>query len=117
MADVRALLVLLAGLLIGLSPAAALAHDGVPHAQDESSAASGSLDRFLSPGCPPGPGHLCGCGNLSLCEGSAKPALPIRGSVSLVAPRASDVVAVHEATAWPSPQFPPSLPRAPPQVS
>jgi hypothetical protein len=114
---VRGLLVLFATLLVGLSPATVLAHDGGSHSEPDNSAASGFFDRALSPICPPGSGHICGCGNLSLCEGSPKPTLTVRCSVWIVPPRACDVVALEPTPTWPSPRFPPSLSRAPPQVS
>jgi len=114
---VRALLFLLAALLIGLSPSAALAHDGVLHAEGENSAAAGSFSQSWSPLCPPGPGHVCGCGNLSLCEGSAKPAVIRRCTVFFLAPRLGVAVLLAETPAQPAPQFPPSLPRAPPRFS
>jgi hypothetical protein len=118
MGRVRALLFLFVALLVGLSPATALAHDGVSHhSQAEDSAASSFLNSYLSPVCPPGSGHVCGCGNLSLCESSAKATVAVRCSVSIVPPRVRDVVALQSAPAWPSPRFPPSLSRAPPQAS
>jgi hypothetical protein len=116
MVRVRALLVLFAALFVG-SPGTVLAHDGVSHSDAERSAAGQIAELLLSPLCPPGPGHVCGCGNLLLCEGSAKPALLVRWSVSLLPPRLNDVPELHAATAWPSPRFPPSLSRAPPQLS
>src|SRR5262245_9201615 len=117
MARVRGLLVLFATLLFGLAPAAVRAHDGVPHAGNAGGAASSFLEQSWSPACPPGSGHLCGCGNLSLCEGSAKPAIAVRCAISFLPSRTSDALPVHSASARFSPRFPPSLPRAPPQVS
>jgi len=114
-ARVRALLFLVAGLLIGLSPTAVLAHDGA-HGEG-SSAVAGSFDHSWSPVCPPGSGHVCGCGNLSLCEGSAKPAVIRRCTVFFLAPRLGVAVLLAETPAQPAPQFPPSLPRAPPRFS
>jgi len=103
-------------LLVGLSPAAVLAHDGA-HSEGESAAASGSLDRSLSPICPPGSGHVCGCGNLSLCEGGTKPVVASRCTVSFISPTLSGVLPAQIAPVRCSTQFPSSLPRAPPQVS
>jgi hypothetical protein len=106
----------LAALLIALSPASALAHGGVPHLQSKAAAAD-SFDQSWSPTCPPGSGHVCGCGNLSLCDGSGKPAPAVRCVVSLVSPSVAEVVALPGARARPAPQFAPNLPRAPPFFS
>jgi hypothetical protein len=115
-ARVRALLFLLAALLIGLSPAAALAHDGVAHGDGEQ-AAAGSSGQSWSPLCPPGSGHVCGCGNLSLCEGSAKPVVLVRCTVFFLPPRVAAPAPLPEAAARIAPRFPPALPRAPPAFS
>jgi hypothetical protein len=109
----RALFVL-AALLIALSPASALAHEGVPHGQGVT-AASASFDQSLLPVCPPGPAHLCGCGNLSLCDGSGKPAAVSGCSVCVLSPDlGSAMLLLSEVQAQPSPRFTPSAPRAPP---
>jgi hypothetical protein len=117
MARVRGLLVLFAALLFGLAPAAVRAHDGVPHSENASGAASSFLEQSWSPACPPGSGHVCGCGNLSLCEGGAKPIVVSRCTVFFLPPCLSGVAPVHDAPARASTQFSPSLPRAPPEVS
>jgi hypothetical protein len=108
---------LLAAALIFLSPAAALAHGGVPHVEGKTGAAVGSFDQSWSPICPPGSGHVCGCGNLSLCNGSGKPALSGCSSVSFLAADVAEEMVVPETPGRSSPQFPRSLPRAPPQLS
>jgi hypothetical protein len=117
---VRALLLLLAALLVGFSPGAAFAHNGEHH-QAANSLESGSdsiAERHeWSPVCPPGSGHVCSCDNLSLSDAGAKPGLVIRCTVSFLPPRLAVVVAGVEPGTKPSPQFPPGLPRAPPVLS
>jgi hypothetical protein len=115
MARVRSLLLLAAALLVGFSPGA-FAHNGISHSEGEASAISSSVDQSWSPACPPGSGHVCGCGNLSLSDAGAKPALVVRCTVSFLPPRVAEAVARTEAGTKPSPQFPPSLARAPPLV-
>ena len=73
--------VLLVFVLLGaLAPQAALAHGGAPHHEAppaplaEEHASSPEL-QVWSPRCPESPVHVCGCGNLALCEGSGKPVL------------------------------------------
>ena len=114
---VRALLVLLAGLLIGLSPAAALAHGGAGHEQGEVGFDSRSVEHSWSPACPPGSGHVCGCGNLSLCHGSGEFAVLPSSAAALLF--ASDTAPAPELRAAPriAPRFSPSVPRAPPALS
>jgi len=112
----RALFVL-AAVLFALLPAPALAHGGVPHLQSEKAAAADSFDQAWSPTCPPGSGHVCGCGNLSLCDGGGKPALAVRCVVSLLPSSVVEAVALPKARARPAPQFGPNLPRAPPFFS
>jgi len=114
MARVRALLLLVAVLLVGLSPGA-LAHDGVSH-ESETRGVTRWFEQSWSPVCPPGSGHVCACGNLSLSDAGAKPVLVVRCTVSFLPPRVAEAVAGAEAGTKPSPQFPPSLPRAPPLV-
>src|SRR6185503_6464857 len=112
MPRMRALFVL-AALLIALSPASALAHGGVPHGQGESGAAAAFSDYSLLPVCPPGPAHACGCGNLSLCDGSGKPAALSGCSVSVLPPDLGSArLLLSEVQAQPSPRFTPSAPRA-----
>jgi hypothetical protein len=115
MARVRALLLLVAALLVGFSPAA-FAHDGISHGEGEKGAITQSIDQSWSPVCPPGSGHVCACGNLSLSDAGAKPVLVVRCTVSFLPPRVAEAVAGAEAGTKPSPQFPPSLARAPPLV-
>ncbi|HJY79325.1 MAG TPA: hypothetical protein VKE95_21955 [Burkholderiales bacterium] len=114
----KALLLLLAALLVGFSPGAAFAHNGEHHGASnrlEGGNASTAERHNWSPVCPPGSDHVCACGNLSLLDGSAKPpTLPRRAAsthhpVSIAAPASQPVAASQ-----PSPQFRPSLPRAPP---
>ena len=116
MVRVRALL-LLAALLIGFSPAAALAHDGVLHgsATEYSTGSQFASAGSFQPICPPGPGHVCACGNLSLCDGSGKPAALSGCSVSVLPPDLGSArLLLSEVQAQPSPRFTPSAPRAPP---
>src|SRR5262249_42464416 len=114
----RALLLFLATLLAGLSPAAGLAHDGEHHPAASAHGGANSViaeRHSWSPVCPPGSGHLCTCGNLSLCDGATKPAaLPRR--ITSIPHRIQVAAPVSQPSAsfQPSPQFPPSLPRAPP---
>jgi len=115
MARVRALLLLVAALLVGFSPGA-LAHNGVSHDQSETRGIPSSSDQSWSPVCPPGSGHVCSCDNLSLSDAGAKPVLVVRCTVSFLPPRLAEAVASAEAGTKPSPQFPPSLARAPPLV-
>jgi hypothetical protein len=115
MARVRALLLLVAALLVGFSPGA-FAHNGISHGETETSAISSSFDQSWSPVCPPGSGHVCACGNLSLSDAGAKPVLVVRCTVSFLPPRVAEAVAGAEAGTKPSPQFPPGLARAPPLV-
>jgi hypothetical protein len=120
MARVRALLLLLATLLVGYAPAGALAHNGENH-QSAADAHGGAgpviAERHAwTPVCPPGSGHVCACDNLSLSDAGAKPVLVIRCTVSFLPPRVAEAVARAEAGTKPSPQFPPSLARAPPLV-
>ena len=118
MARVRALLFLLAALFVGFSPAGALAHNGEHHedaAKAHRGAGSVIAERHAwSPVCPPGSGHVCSCDNLSLSDGGAKPGLAVRCTVSFLPPRRAEAVSNAEAGTKPSPQFPSSLPRAPP---
>jgi hypothetical protein len=65
---------LLAAWLLALAPQAALAHGGHEQA-DTPLAAAQSLTSQVSPLCPPGTGHACGCGNLSVCDAPGKPAV------------------------------------------
>src|ERR1044071_8660316 len=116
MARVRGLLYLFAALLVGFSPADALAHNGEHHqgaanAQRGSSSPVAEAERHAwSPVCPPGPGHVCACDNLSLSDAGAKPGLVVRCTVSFVPPRLAALAAGAETATTPSPQFPPSLP-------
>jgi|SRR6185369_860029 hypothetical protein len=117
MVRVRGLLFLLAALLVGFSPAGALAHDGEHHTAGNASGAAGSaiVERHAwSPVCPPGSGHVCSCDNLSLSDGGAKPGPVVRCTVSFLPPRVDEAVPNAEAATQPSPQFPSSRPRAPP---
>jgi hypothetical protein len=114
---VRALLFLLAALLFGLSPGVVLAHEGENHnASNPNWGGSSSIvERHdWSPVCPPGSGHVCTCDNLSLSDAGAKPVLVVRCTVSFLPPRVAEAVASSEAGTKPSPQFRPSLARAPP---
>jgi len=117
---VRALLLGLAVLLVGFSPAAALAHNGEDHrhaAKTDGRIGSAIAERHAwSSVCPPGSGHVCACDNLSLSDGGAKPALVVRCTLSFLPPRVAEGVASAAAQTKPSPQFPPSLARAPPLV-
>src|SRR3954463_15898554 len=118
MARVRLLLLLLAAVFVGFLPGAAFAHDGDNH--QRAAGAHGGAGSLMAerhawrPVCPPGSGHVCACDNLSLSDAGAKPALVVRCTVSFLPPRVAEAVASAEAQAKPSPQFPPSLPRAPP---
>jgi len=118
MPRVRALLLFLAVLLVGYSPADALAHNGENHkgaANAHPGDGSVVADRHAwSPVCPPGSGHVCSCDNLSLSDGGAKPGPVVRCTVSFLPPRVAETVSSAEAATKPSPQFPSSLPRAPP---
>ena len=77
-----AALVLLSGLLLALAPQArahgAHAHESTVLPAPASVMAIGGASANLptigewSPACPPGPGHLCTCGNLGLCDSGAK---------------------------------------------
>jgi hypothetical protein len=120
MARVRALLLLFAALLVGYAPAGALAHNGENHqgaADLHGGTGSAIAERHAwTPACPPGSGHVCTCDNLSLSDGAAKPVAVIRCTVSFLPPRAAEAVESAEAGTKPCPQFPPSLPRAPPLV-
>jgi hypothetical protein len=114
---VRALLLLLAALLVGYAPADALAHGGENHkaSNPHAGASSSIIERHdWSPVCPPGSGHVCACDNLSLSDAGAKLALVIRCALSFLPPRRDEAVAGAEAPTKPSPQFPPGLARAPP---
>ena len=117
----RALFVL-AAVLIALSPASAFAHNGIDHEtpaqglRAEGSVAAAERHAW-SPVCPPGSGHVCGCGNLSLSDGSGKPAVLARCSVSFVLPLAAAAALPQAAPAQPAPQFAPNSPRAPPALS
>jgi len=119
---VRALLAL-AALLVVLSPGVALAHGGADHGArapqlQESGSGLFAERHAWSPACPPGPGHVCGCGNLSLCDGSGKTAAAtVRCTVSFLPPASSGAVPLHEAPAQSAPQFAPNSPRAPPAFS
>jgi hypothetical protein len=119
----RALFVL-AAILIALSPAAALAHGAAGHGaapeqlQGDDARLSAAIERHAwSPVCPPGSGHVCACGNLSLCDASAQPALAVPCGVCFLPPGILEASMLPDALAPPSPQFPPNLPRAPPQLS
>ncbi|HEV8108318.1 MAG TPA: hypothetical protein VGP97_12430 [Burkholderiales bacterium] len=115
----RALLFLLAALLVG-SPGAALAHKGENHKTahlDGGGNSSNTQRHDWSPGCPPGSGHVCACDNLSLSDASQKPALSVRSTLSFLPPRVAEAVAGVEPVANPSPQFHPGLARAPPAFS
>jgi hypothetical protein len=115
---VRALLLVLAALLVGFSPAAALAHNGEDHhnaAQTQGRIGSAVTERHdWSPVCPPGSGHVCACDNLSLSDAGAKPAAVVPCTLSFLPPRVVEALASFAAQSKPSPQFPPSLARAPP---
>ena len=125
MPRVRALFIL-AAFLIGLLPATALAHRGVDHGAVASDVRSHEAPALFAlaepdawtPACPPGSGHVCGCGNLSLCDGGAKdPVLPAAiAFVHFASIAAANPVGASQSPAS-SPQFPPNLPRAPPQLS
>jgi hypothetical protein len=114
----------LALVLLALFPSAVFAHGGAGHG-DEPKALGGDEVRSgspverqdWSPVCPPGSGHACGCGNLSLCDGGAKPALVFGSGVSLLPPRIGGVAPPSVAPACAAPRFPQSLPRAPPHFS
>src|SRR5262245_52683716 len=113
---VRALLLLFAALLVGFSPSAAFAHNGEHHKASgphEGRSISTAERHYWSPVCPPGSGHVCGCDNLSLCDGTtAKPWVLPRRIASIHHPiQVAAPVSQPEATSQPSPQFPPSLPR------
>jgi hypothetical protein len=120
MTRVRVLLLLLAALLVWFSSGAAFAHNGEHHksaADAQGGAASVIAERDAwSPVCPPGSGHICSCDSLSLSDAGAKAGLVVRCTVFFLPPRLAEVVASVEAGTKPSPQFPPSLPRAPPLV-
>jgi hypothetical protein len=119
MARVRMLLLVVAALLVGFVPGAALAHDGENHKASSPHGGAGSsiIERHdWSPVCPPGSGHVCSCDNLSLSDAGAKPVPVVRCTVSFLPPRVAEAVASAEAETKPSPQFSPSLPRAPPLV-
>jgi hypothetical protein len=107
-----------------LASEAALAHGSHEHkaapvkAQAKAKAAI-AVTGEVSPLCPPGgSGHVCGCGNLSVCEARAKAVVvsaiagyrPFIVSFGRVAPR-------HRAQPFPRPQFRPASPRAPPSFS
>jgi hypothetical protein len=114
---VRALLLFLAALLVGFPPADALAHDGEHHGAGKAQGAAGSavIERQAwSPVCPPGSGHVCSCDNLSLSDGGVKPGPVVRCTVSFLPPRVAEAVSSAAGATKPSPQFPSSLPRAPP---
>jgi hypothetical protein len=117
-------LFLLAAILITLSPAAALAHGPAGHGQAPEQLQGGEarfaapLERHAwSPVCPPGSGHVCACDNLSLCDGSGQPTVLASCGVYFVPPGVVEAAMLPDALAPPSPQFPPHLPRAPPQLS
>lgn len=116
----RVLLFLVAALLVGFSPAGALAHDGENHqlaGDAHGGTGSVSAERHAwTPVCPPGSGHVCACDNLSLSDAGAKPAAVVRCTLSFLPPRVVEAVASAAAQTKPSPQFPPSLARAPPLV-
>jgi hypothetical protein len=73
----------------------------------------------VSPLCPPGgTGHVCGCGNLSVCDARSKVAAAsvFAGYRPVIV--SSDRVALHHrAQPFPRPQFSPASPRAPPSFS
>jgi hypothetical protein len=114
---VRAAFLAVLWLLAALAPQAARAHGG--HERDanpppalQAIAAIGEA----APLCPPGTGHLCGCGNLTPCDGriqiaaDASPAWTVRPVASwprIAAPRAARLAGRPSVTP-PSPRAPPS---------
>jgi hypothetical protein len=128
---VRAAILALVVALGALVPQAAVAHGGHAHKAAEAQAAKpkplASKTAFAAPAvaseaaplCPPGgTGHVCGCGNLTVCAGSkAQVAIPPLPAVWLklsadtgVPPRADDPVLANRPFAL-------RRPRAPPQAS
>lgn len=103
-----------------LASEAALAHGSHEHkAAPAKAQAAITVTGEVSPLCPPGgTGHVCGCGNLSVCEARAKVvvASAIAGYRAVIV--SPDRVAPQQwAQPFPRPQFRPASPRAPPHFS
>src|SRR5438046_2379912 len=79
-----AILLFLAGVLAALAPRQANAHNGAHHQSATAGAHAQSSPVSVLPAaearsteCPDGPGHVCSCGNLSLCSNGSNPLVPI----------------------------------------
>jgi hypothetical protein len=116
---VRAAFLAVVWLLAALAPGVARAHGGHEHPAGAAAplpvlAASAEA----APPCLPGSGHVCGCGNLAVCEArtqasvAAAPVLVFQGLASW--PR---IASAGAAPFFPKPSASPPSPRAPPSFS
>jgi hypothetical protein len=104
-----------------LASEAAFAHGSHQHkaAPAKAQPAAIGVTGEVSPLCPPGgSGHVCGCGNLSVCEARAKAVVApaIAGYRALIV-SPDRVAPQYRAQPLLRPQFSPAAPRAPPHFS
>ena len=120
-----AVLAFAVALLALLVPQAAQAHGGKAHHEPAVQTQAPQPPQPVvpeihnwSPACPDTPGHVCGCGNLALCEGSPKPAVVAPHAGELTVALAGRLHRIGGATfVLPSAAYARARPRAPPASS
>jgi hypothetical protein len=107
-----------------LAPQAGWAHGGHGHEAAKPPAAKPAPAALpvagkVSPLCPPGGnGHVCGCGNLSVCDGRTKSiAIAAFGPRRAAVRPVGRIASLQRATAAARHRFSPASPRAPPAFS
>jgi hypothetical protein len=109
---VRAALLAVLAAVAALAPQAARAHGGEQH---EAAPLSPVVQELSAPCAPGGSGHVCGCGNFSLCSPRSQAAIVSVFVSHVAAPGPSARVASHPpAPPFGRPDLSPPSPRDPP---
>ncbi|HEX2199932.1 MAG TPA: hypothetical protein VHG88_15105 [Burkholderiales bacterium] len=109
----KAAILALLTVLALLAPHAASAHGG-----HEPAVVPPEVQFAVSPLCPPGSGHVCACGDLSLCDARTKAIVSaVPGPMPLLAPAFRAPESASFAPPHPAPWHSPASPRAPPLFS